>query len=176
MRETFTSPRGSTTLKHFPLQSKFVGFRLAAPPGARLSLASRLWPVGGQELCRWRIIGGRQGGSQHPGKLDHHLRSPHLTPTWMTGKDVVGEPKLEKGWIIRTAVTASAGGTMHKGESATEGRSLRPKQCRPPTKGRANRGKEKTMRRQMTSSRCEMVCGTRWWPPAGVERPPLRTK
>ena len=104
LRETFTSPRGSTTLKHFPLQSKFVGFRLAAPPGARLSLASRLWPVGGEELCRRRIIGGRRGGSQHPGKLDHHLRSPHLTSTWTTGKGVVGEPKLEKGWTIRTAM------------------------------------------------------------------------
>ena len=54
LRETFTSLRGSTTLKHFPLQSKFVGFRLAAPPGARLSLTSRLWPVGRSCAgCRW---------------------------------------------------------------------------------------------------------------------------
>lgn len=165
--------------KHDPEAFSFAKqVRWVSSGGAtwRQTLPHQQVVAGGWELCRWRIIGGRRGGSQHPGKLDHHLRSPHLTPTWTTGKGVVGEPKLEKGWIIRTAVTASAGGTMHKGESATEGRSLRPKQCRPPTKGRANRGKEKTMWRQMTSSRCEMVCGTRWWPPAGVERPPLRTK
>ena len=66
--------------KHNPEAFSFAKqVRWVSSGGAtwRQTLPHQQVVAGGWELCRWRIIGGRRGGSQHPGKLDHHLRSPH---------------------------------------------------------------------------------------------------
>ena len=93
-----------------------------------------------------RVIG---ADSQHLGKLDQHLRSPitHLVDQQPGNGGVI----QHRGGIVKAAaVTAEeAAGTMRKGDSATEGRSLRPKQCRTPAKGRPHQqGGWKTMWRQ----------------------------
>ena len=92
-----------------------------------------------------RVIG---ADSQHLGKLDQHLRSPitHLVDQQPGNGGVI----QHRGGIVKAAVTAEeAAGTMRKGDSATEGRSLQPKQCRPPAKGRPHQQDGwKTMWRQ----------------------------
>ena len=176
LRETFTSLRGSTTLKHFLCKASSLGFvwrRHLAPDSPSPAGCGWYWWAGVVQVednwwaARW-FATPRETGSPLA------VTSPHIhLDYWRrrcrgakTGEGV-DHPNCSYG-ICRW--------NNAQGRIRNRGKVVRPKQCRPPAKGRANRGKEKTMWRQMTSSRCEMVCGTRCWPPAGVERPPLRTK